>query len=60
MLLENVKNEVCLDKTDKKLVEVLWFRRSVKEGINMCLCVRVYSAAGFIYLQNVVDLRSET
>jgi hypothetical protein len=51
---------VCLDKPDKKLVEVLWFRRSVKECINMCVCVRVCSSAGFFYLQNVLVLRSET
>jgi len=48
-----LKNVVCFDKTDKKLVEVLWFQRSVKEGINMCVCVRVCSAAGFIYLYSL-------
>ena len=35
-------------------------RLRVKEGIIMYVCVRICSAAGYIYLQNVAVLRSET
>ena len=44
----------------KKHGKGIMVRLSVKKGIIMYVCVRFCSVAGFVYLQNVIVLRSGT